>query len=93
MLRLAESASGYAAEQIGNGLSPEQARLAAADVAAELTAVAATLRRLTALIRLSPAERRALAVELAATGLDARRIAEQLAVSPSTARRYLAARR
>ena len=59
---------GYAAASIGNGLSPDDARRAALDVAAELAELAAALRRLTRL-DLDAAQRRALAVELAASGL------------------------
>ena len=44
-LRLAESLCGYAAGQLANGLSAEQARLAALETAGALTAVAAIPRR------------------------------------------------
>ena len=83
MLRVGESMCGYAAASIGNGLSPDDARRAALDVAAELAELAAALRRLTRL-DLDAAQRRALAVELAASGLSQRQIGEQLGVSKKT---------
>ncbi len=91
MLRLAESIAGYAAGQLVNGLSPEQARRAALDAAGELDAVAGKLRRL-AVARLDVAERRALAVELAGSGMSPRQIAEQIGVAPSTVCDYLSGR-
>jgi hypothetical protein len=91
MLRLAESIAGYAAAQLANGLSPEQARRAALDAAGELDAVAVHLRRL-AQPRLDVAERRALAAELAESGMSARQIAGQIGVTPSTVWDYLARR-
>lgn len=91
MLRLAESIAGYAAAQLANGLSPEQARRAALDAAGELDAVAGNLRRL-AVARLDVAERRALAAELAASGMSARQIAGQIGVAPSTVWDYLSGR-
>jgi transcriptional regulator with XRE-family HTH domain len=92
MLRLAESIAAYAAAQLANGLSPEQARRAALDAAVELDAVAGNLRRL-ALPRLDVAERRALAADLAAAGMSPRQIAEQIGVAPSTVWDYLSGRR
>jgi predicted DNA-binding protein (UPF0251 family) len=91
VLRLAAAIAGYAAGQVGNGLSPEHARRAVLDAAAELDAAAAALRRLTRLdpARLGPAERRALAVRLAASGMSQQRAAEQVGVARRTLRGYL----
>jgi DNA-binding NarL/FixJ family response regulator len=83
VLRLGESMCAYAAGQLANGLSAEQARQAALDAAADLAELSAALRRLTSL-DLDPAQRRALAVELAASGMSQRQIAEQLGVSKKT---------
>jgi DNA-binding NarL/FixJ family response regulator len=80
-LRLAESIAAYGARQLANGLSPEQARRAAIDVAAELELIAAELRRLATL---TPAERRRLAAELAASGMSDRAIAEAVGVDRRT---------
>ena len=85
-LRLAEATAGYAAGQVGNGLTPEQARRAVVEAAAELELAAAALRRLA---RLELAERRALAVELAALGVPTKRIAATVGVSERCARYYV----
>ena len=97
LLRIAEGIAGYAAREIGNGLSPGAARRAALEAAADLEAAAASLRRLArpdpvARSRTGAADeaaRRAVALELAASGWPARAIAERLGVNPETARRYL----
>ena len=73
----------YSAEQIGNGLSGEAARMAALDVAAELEITAASLRRL-ARLDLDRSARRSVAVQLAASGLSQRAIGEALGVSKKT---------
>lgn len=90
LLRIAEGIAGYAARSLGNGLEPEEARRAVAEAALELEQITATLRRLA---RPDPvadsAARRAVALELAASGWPARAIAERLGVNPETARRYL----
>jgi hypothetical protein len=91
MLRLAESIAGYAAAQLANGLGPAEARAAALDAAVELDAVAGKLRRL-AVARLDAAERRALAVELAGSGMSPRQIAGRIGVAPSTVCDYLSGR-
>ena len=77
-LRLAEAVARYAADQMANGLAPEQARAAAIDAAGELAELAALLRKLT---RLGPAERRELALELGGLGWDKHRIAVRLGLS------------
>jgi hypothetical protein len=87
MLRVAEAMCGYAASQLADGLSPEEARAAAIEAAGELAALAAGLRRLT---RLRPADRRVLAAQLAALGLSRREVAGHLGVSDRAVRGYLA---
>jgi hypothetical protein len=89
MLQIAECTCRYGASQIGNGASPAEAREIARFVAGELVSVAEGLRRLT---RLRPAERRLLAVQLAALGVQPKRIAQQLGVCDRTVRYYLARR-
>lgn len=90
VLRVGESMCGYAAAQLANGLFPGAARQAALDVAGELEDVAGKLRRL-ALIRLNPAERRALVAELAREGMSNVRIGAALGVHETTVRRDKAA--
>lgn len=90
VLRIAEAVAGYAAGQIGNGLSPDAARLAVIDAASELELAASRLRRLARPDDSAP--RRELARELAAAGWPRQAIAERLGVSGETARRYLRAR-
>ena len=89
MLRITEATCRYAAAQLGNGADPGEARATAVFVAGELAEVAAALRRLT---RLGPAERRALAAQLAALGMGPARIAVRLGVSERCARYYVAGR-
>ena len=86
MLRLGEMMCGYAAAQLGDGLPPEQARLAAVEVASELAEVAAALRRLA---RLSASERRALVGQLTGLGLSRVEVARRLGVSERTVYRCL----
>ena len=83
-LTIASDLAAYAAGQIGNGLSPEQARRAAIDAAAELENLAGTLRRLARLDRPDPAGRRRLVADLAASGMSQRRIAAAVGVSKRT---------
>jgi hypothetical protein len=75
----------YAAEQIGNGLTPAQARQALVEAAQELEAVAAAVRRLA---RLRARERARLAQFLAAQGCGTAEIARRLGVSVTAAWRY-----
>jgi hypothetical protein len=89
-LRLAEAVSGYAAGQVANGLSPEEARRAVVEAAAELELIAIGLRRLA---RLGVEERRALARMLHGHGLTQQRVAVLVGVSERTARYYVAGRR
>lgn len=88
VLRVAEATAGYAAGQLANGLSPEAARQATLDAADGLEVTAGQLRRL-ARLDLDPAERRALAVQLAASGLSQRQAARVLGVSKKTVWTYL----
>lgn len=89
VLRIAGATAEYASRVIANGLSPEQARRAALDAAGELELIAGTLRRLA---RLTPPERRQLAVELAADGMSHREIARRIDVSKRRTWDYLAGR-
>jgi hypothetical protein len=86
VLRLAEATAGYAAGQVGNGLAPDEARLAVVEAAAELELAASALRRLA---RLDGQERRVLAVQLAALGWPRVRIAAACGVSPRVVWDYL----
>jgi hypothetical protein len=90
ILRVTEALLGESAAQLGNGLGPEQARMAVVEVAGELAAVAESLRRLA---RLPPAERGALAVQLAKRGYGTQDIATRLGVSVTTAWNYKNGRR
>jgi DNA-directed RNA polymerase specialized sigma24 family protein len=83
-LRVAEAVARYGAEAVGNGLGPEESRRAVVEVAAELEAIAGTLRRLARSGRLDPAGRRALVVQLAADGMSQRAIGRAVGVSKRT---------
>jgi DNA-binding transcriptional ArsR family regulator len=92
-LRLAGVVTGYAADEIGNGASPDVARKITADAARELAALARILRRLSGPV--SPAERRraerrTAARELRGAGLPVRVIAARLGVTHPTVMRDLA---
>jgi DNA-binding NarL/FixJ family response regulator len=89
-LRLGSDLCNYAAGQLANGLTPEQARDTALETAAELNALATALRRLT-----RPAgapDRRAQAVQLANLGLTNRQIAVRLGVSTRAVSSYFSGR-
>jgi hypothetical protein len=86
VLTITAAIAAYEAEQLANGLGPEQARRAVVDAAAELEAAAAALRRLA---RLTAADRRALAAELGGDGMSQRQIARTLGVSRRRAWDYL----
>jgi hypothetical protein len=90
LLRTTEAMLSYSATQIGNGLSPEQARQAVVETAAELAEVVVSLRRLA---RVGSRERRELAGELHAAGLTVAETAARLGVAPRTVAYYLAGRR
>jgi DNA-directed RNA polymerase specialized sigma24 family protein len=87
VLVVAQSTVGYAITQLSDGLSPEQAREAAIDAAAELEAVAAALFRLA---RMGPADRARLARLLVGSGMTRREAAVRLGVCERTIRYYLA---
>lgn len=86
LLRYLSAATGYAAGQLGDGLTPEQAREAALELAGELEQAASALRRA---VRLRPEQRRALARLLDAKGVPVRVIAAQVGVSDRSVRNYL----
>jgi hypothetical protein len=90
LLRITEAMAGYSAAQLGNGLTPEQARQAIIDTAGELAAAAASLRRLA---RLPARKRASLAAAWAAGGMGTQEIAVRLGVSPHTAWHYRNGRR
>jgi DNA-directed RNA polymerase specialized sigma24 family protein len=83
VLRVGASVCAYAAASIVNGLGPAEARRAALDAAVELAGLAGALRRL-ARLDLDRAQRRAVAVELAASGISQRQIADLLGVHRKT---------
>jgi hypothetical protein len=85
-LRVAEATCAYAAAQLADGLSPEQARAAAAEMAGVLAATAEALRRS---VRLGLAERRVLARQLAGLGLSKHEVAVRLGVSDRAVFGYL----
>jgi DNA-binding CsgD family transcriptional regulator len=78
LLRVTEATVSYAITQLGNGLDRSQARDMAQEVAGELVAAAAALRRLT---RLSARERRRVAASLFALGVPTQEVADRLGVS------------
>jgi hypothetical protein len=86
VLRVAEAVAAYARRQVGNGLAPAEARLAAVEVAAELAEVASALRRLA---RLSAGERSALVGQLTALGLSRVEVARRAGCSERTVYRCL----
>jgi predicted transcriptional regulator len=90
LLRVTEAMISYSATQIGNGLSPEQARQAVVETAGELAEVVVSLRRLA---RIPARERAVLAVQLAALGMSDPQIAARLGVSRCTVWNYRRGRR
>lgn len=86
MLQISEATCRYAAVQLGNGVTPAEARETALFVAAELETMAGALRRA---VRLRPAERRALAVRLAGLGMGTKQIAATVGVSERAVWDYL----
>jgi len=85
-LRLAQAVAGYAADQVADGLGPEEARAAVLDASEELARLAVLLWRLASPW---PVDGEALAVELAASGVPRWEIAMRLGVSARTVRGYL----
>jgi DNA-binding NarL/FixJ family response regulator len=86
LLRVVAATAGYASRQVADGLTPAQAAMATAEAAAELSAAADTLRRLS---RLSLADRKRLAAEWTGAGLGKREIGRRLGVCERTVWRYL----
>ena len=88
-LNIASAIAGYAAGAVADGLSPEAARRAVVDAAAELELAASRLRRLAGRPRApDTGARRAVAAELAAAGVPAAQVAVRLGVHPSTVRKW-----
>jgi DNA-binding NarL/FixJ family response regulator len=88
-LRIGECACRYAASQLANGLGPAEAQELVLEMAGELTAVVAIMRRAA---WLPAADRRAQAVRLRDLGLPTKAIADRLGVSPRSVRNYLRGR-
>ena len=89
LLRISECTVRYAAVQLGNGISPAEARETALFTAGELAVVVEALRRA---VRLDPAARRRATLGLAWRGLPKRQIATRLGVSERTVHRDLRSR-
>jgi DNA-directed RNA polymerase specialized sigma24 family protein len=85
LLRLVADLAGYAAGQVGNGLSPADARAAVGEVAGELDAAAARLRRMA---RPGPAERRVVVRLLSGQGMSASQVAARVGLSEKSIYRY-----
>jgi DNA-binding CsgD family transcriptional regulator len=88
-LAIGECACRYAASQLANGLDPDGARELVLEMAGELTAVAAVLRRAA---WLTVDQRRAQAILMAGRGMPTQQIADRLGVSDVTVRKYLRGR-
>jgi predicted transcriptional regulator len=86
LLRVVAAVAAYASEQAGNGLPPEQARLAVVEAAAELERAAGQLR---ALVRLRLHERQRLARYLTTRGLARSEVAARVGVSTRAVRFYV----
>ena len=85
-LAIGECACRYAASQLANGVDPAEARELVLEMAGELTAVVAILRRAA---WLTVPERRALAVLMAGRGMPTKAIADRLGVSDRSVRNYV----
>jgi hypothetical protein len=87
LLRVVAAEAAYASEQMADGLSPEQARDAALEMAAELEEAAGKLR---AAVRLrSPGQRRTMARLWAGQGMPTKRIAAAAGVTVRQVQKYL----
>lgn len=86
LLAIIAATASYSSHQLGNGLTPQEARQAAAEAAGELADAAAALHRLAVP---SPVRRRQMARELAGCGMRRREIAWRLGIAEETVRRYL----
>ncbi len=87
-LRTAEATAAYAARQLGNGLSPREAQVAALVVAAELENVARGLRRLAAM---PAAQRRPVTAALVEDGMSQKQAGLLLGVSTTCVQKDLRA--
>jgi DNA-directed RNA polymerase specialized sigma24 family protein len=85
LLRLVADLAGYAAAQVGNGLTPADARAAVRELAGELDAAAVRLRRLA---RPAPAERRTVVRLLSAQGMSGAQVAARVGLSEKSVYRY-----
>jgi len=85
LLKLVADLASYSAGQVGNGLAPADALAAVREVAAELDAAAARLRRIA---RPGPAERRTVVRLLFAQGMSGAQIAARVGLSEKSVYRY-----
>jgi len=90
LLRLIADLAAYSAAQIGNGLSPAEARLAVGQVAGDLAETAARLRRMAR--PLEAAERRRTVGVLFAQGMSGAQVAARVGLSEKSVYRYRAGR-
>ena len=88
LLGIASATCDYAASVLSNGASPCEAAETVVFVTGELAELAAALRRLE---RLSPAQRRVRAVQLAQFGMSREEVGRRLGVSARSVRKYLRA--
>jgi DNA-directed RNA polymerase specialized sigma24 family protein len=87
LLKLVADLASYGAAQVGNGLAPADALAAVREVAGELDAAAARLRRIA---RPGPAERRTIVRLLFAQGLSGAQVAARVGLSEKSVYRYRA---
>jgi DNA-directed RNA polymerase specialized sigma24 family protein len=85
LLRLVADLAAYGAAQVGNGLTPADARAAVGELAGELDAAAVRLRRMA---RPGPAERRLIVRLLFGQGLSGAQVAARVGLSEKTCYRY-----
>ena len=81
LLRVTNATLAYAAEQLSNGIGPDEARMVGLEVSEELCEVARALRRLT---RLSAPERRAEAARLRELGFGTQQMGQHLGYASSS---------
>ena len=89
-MKVAQCTVASAVDQVANGLGPGESRQALLELAGELTATAALVRKAA---RLDVGERRVLARKLAGLGYTTKQVADQCGVSDVTVRHYLRGRR
>jgi hypothetical protein len=90
LLRLVADLAAYGAAQVGNGLAPDEARAAVGEMAGELAAVAARLRRMARPGSPGSDERRAAVRLLLAHGMSGAQVAARVGLSEKTIYRYRA---